>query len=69
MSTECHVYARCSGSPTKYPATDGQHLTTEFSGTRHECDKFVETRRRNNRPTHFLFISSLDIDAATRRHL
>lgn len=57
-----HVYARCFGGKEQY-------LQKPFSGTRYECEKYVRTLAKHGRPTHFLFVSSLDMDAAERRYL
>lgn len=62
MAKEHHVYAKCSGRKEPY-------LQTQFTGTRAACDKYIRDRVRNGQPTHFLFISTLDLDAAARRYL
>ena len=56
-----HVYAICHGR--------GLYLQTQTSGTRYHCEKFIKTRTRQGLPTHFLLISTLDIDSASKRYL
>lgn len=67
--TTTKVYADSLGSRTRYPETDGHYLQTMFEGTRAECEAYVKKRTRNNQPTHFLTLSTLDHDAATKRIL
>lgn len=57
-----HVYAKCNNGKEI-------SLQTEMSGTRSECLAYVRAKVRNNRPTHFNFISSLTLEAAERRYL
>ena len=57
-----HVYSRCNGG-------HGIYLQTEFTGSKWFCEKFIRDRVRQGRPTHFLFISRMDHDKATRCHL
>jgi hypothetical protein len=56
------VYAICS---------TGHELRLEqmAEGTRGACARFIRMRVRMRLPTHFLFVSSMDIDAASRRYL
>lgn len=61
-NVQAHVYARCCGE-------HGMYLQTEFSGTRNECVRYIRELARQGKPTYFLFISTMDIDAATKRHL
>lgn len=56
-----YVYAKC--------AAHSLYLQIEFSGTRGQCERFIRGRARAGRPTHFLFVSTLDIVKATRRYL
>lgn len=57
---QTHVYASCSAGRRRY-------LQTMFSGTRKECNAFVEARAKNGQGTHYLSVSSLDRRAATRK--
>lgn len=60
--TTHRVYAKCFGGRDCY-------LQVMFEGNRYQCQRYVRERARNGSPTHFLFISSLDLDAASRRYL
>ena len=60
MSTMSHVYAKCTAGRRHY-------LHTMYTGTRAECNDFVEQRDINGLPTHFLVVSSLDRIAATKK--
>ena len=55
-----HVYAHCLGHQ--------RYLKTEFTGSRYQCEKYIKNRVRQGLPTHFLFISKLDYEAACRRY-
>lgn len=57
---DCHVYARCKAGRKSY-------LQKLFTGTRPECKGFVQQRVAAGQPTHFLEVSSLETDAATRK--
>lgn len=57
-----HVYSKCTAGGKMY-------LQTSYTGTRSECSKFIGSRVRQNLPTHFMFISKLDIDKASKRYL
>lgn len=56
-----HVYAICHGHEL--------YLREQFSGTRYQCEKFIKARVSQGLPTHFLLISKLHIDAASKRYL
>ena len=55
-----HVYAHCFGNC--------RYLKTVFTGSRYQCGKFIRDAARAGRPTHFMFVSKLDYEAATRRY-
>lgn len=55
-----HVYSHCMGHC--------RYLRTEFTGSRYQCEKFIRDAARQGRPTHFMFVSKLDYEAATRRY-
>ena len=55
-----HVYSHCTGHR--------RYLRTEFTGSRYQCEKFIRDAARAGRPTHFMFVSKLDYEAATRRY-
>lgn len=57
---DCHVYAKCTAGRKHY-------LETLHTGSRKECNDFVDQRRRNGAPTHFLEVSSLGHEAATKK--
>jgi hypothetical protein len=63
MAATHHVYAICWGGGNR------RYLQEEFYGNRYRCEKFLKDRVRAGRMTHFLFISKMDIDKATRRYL
>lgn len=56
------VYSKCAGRKEIY-------LEQNFEGSRYECEKYINTLHKNNRPTHFYFISSLEIEKASKRYL
>jgi len=56
-----YVYSKCFAHEV--------YLQIECAGTRYACERFIRLRVRAGRPTHFLFISKLDIVRATRRYL
>ena len=60
MTTISRVYAKCTAGRRHY-------LQTLFSGTRAECNAFVNQRAANGQPTHFLTVSSLERTAATQK--
>lgn len=62
MGNIYHVYAKCWAPGRLY-------LQTEYTGPRYQCEKFVKDRVRTGRPTHFLFVSKLDINKASKRYL
>jgi hypothetical protein len=62
MNCYYHVYAHCWGGHDIY-------LTQEFSGTRSQCQTYMRHKIRQNRPTHFNFISCLPYHAATKRYV
>ena len=55
-----HVYSHCVGH--------SRYLRTEFSGSRYQCERFIKNRVRQGLPTHYMFISKLDYEAACRRY-
>jgi hypothetical protein len=60
MTTTCHVYAKCTAGRRHF-------LQEVFKGSRTECNTHVKQRTRNGQPTHFLEVSSLAIEAATKK--
>jgi hypothetical protein len=63
MPEKTYVYAICKGSAPEL------YLQIAFEGTRTECNEFVKYRAENGLPTHFLEVSSLDMEAAERKFL
>lgn len=60
MATVSHVYAKCTAGRRHY-------LQTLFSGTRAECNDFVNQRVAQGLPTHFLVVSALERTPATKK--
>ena len=58
---QCTVYATVFGSVL--------HLREYHTGTRRQCQKWIENQKRIGHPTHWFFVSSLNIDAATKKYL
>lgn len=60
--TTCFVYSVCN---TGHKLV----LRVDKEGTREECNAYIANRVRQNLPTHFLHVSSLNFEAAQRRYL
>lgn len=57
-----HVYAKCNGG-------HGLYLSTEFSGTRYECERYLRDKTQAGGHTHYNVISCLPVEKAERRYL
>jgi hypothetical protein len=63
VTKEYRVYKKCD-----YGHRQG--LEVEFTGSYRQCQSHLQYKERVwHRPTHYNFISSLDVEAAERRYL
>ena len=61
--SECFVYSKnWCGAYCRLGVVSGP-------ATRRECEAFIDRLARAGRPTHFLFVSSLEYDAAFHRYM